>query len=267
MAGSNNRKFAKILQCGACAALAVLCLAGCEKQKKTVVSHEQSDLFFEITGDSVLRKYETVLPKIKRYGIIEKESSFWLELESMTVTNLYMMQIREKLDAADYDGAEKLVNEMFVKYGTDEARVDIRNFVAALRKTNETISALHNSISSADLRRNAEKLREDVQDLPDNGKLIAFAKKTEADAAELEKLEKSRPLFWLYGDALEEREKGNVQIADLLTALIAADNDPQDGVRNKMVSDLMNSGMFNVSVPVFNYHIRKEGSEENKKKN
>lgn len=263
----NVKNISEILQCCSCAALVMLCACGCEKQKTVSVPREQNELYFEITADSALRKYETVLPKIKRYGIIEKESSFWLELESMTVTNHYVQQIRKKLDAGDHAGAEKLLDELFVKYGTDEARVDIRDFVSALRKTDETISALQNSISSEDLRKNAALLREYAQGLPDHHGIVAFAVRKEADAAELEQLEKYRPLFWLYGDAQEEREQGNGQAADLITALIAADNDPLDGARNAMVKDLMNNGMFNVVVPVFRNHVEKEGSEENRKKN
>lgn len=256
-----------MLQCSSIAALVMLCTCGCEKQKTVAVPHAQNDLYFEITADSTLGKYESVLPKIKRYGSIEKESSFWRELENLTVTNLYVVRIREKLDAGDYAGAEKLVDEMFVKYGTDDARVDIRKFVSALRKTDETISALNNSISSEEIRRHAIELREYAQDLPDHEKMIAYAAGKEASAAELEKLEKERPLFWLYGEAQEKREQGDSQLADLITALVAADNDPLDGARNAMVKELMNGGMFNVIVPVFENSTEKKGSEENKKKN
>lgn len=267
MKKKNNRKTAARVQNSVLAILAMLCLAGCEERKNVVVSHEQSDLFFEITNESVLRKYESVQPKIKRYGIIEKESSFWLELADLTTTNQYVVQLRKKLEVGDFAGAEKLVDEMFVKYGTDEKRVAIRKFIESLRKTDETISALQRSITSDDLRRNSAKLREYAQDLPESGKIFAFAADKENDAAELEKLEKYRPLFWLYGDAQEERSLGNIQTAELITALIAADNDALDGARNAMVKDLMNSGMFNVpDVPVRKDHIQKEGSQENENK-
>lgn len=264
MRQKNSRKTVKVLQHSIAAAIALLCVSACGEQKKkpVAVSHEQSDLFFEITSESTLCKYGTVLPKIKRYGVIEKESSFWLDLESMTATNHYVVLIRQELDKGDYEGAEKLVDEMFVKYGTGESRVAIRNFISALRKTNETISALHNSISSADIRKHCAELREHAQYLPGNGKIVAFAAAKEAAAAELEKLEKYRPLFWLYGDALEERAKGNVQTADLITALIAADNDPLDGARNAMVKELMNNGMFNVVVPDFKYRTGEKETDK-----
>lgn len=264
----NSTKIVTTLKLSAFAALAVLCCSGCEEQKTVEVPREQNDLFFEVTADSKLGKYDTVLPKIKRYKAMDKKSfKFWGDLENLTVTNHYVKQIRKKLDAGDYKGAEELVDEMLKKHGRDVNREDIREFVTALRKTDETISALHKSITSADIRMHCEELLRIAQELPDNGQIIAFAAAKKADAEALEKLEKARPLFWLYGDAQDKRTEGKALEADAITALIAADNDPQNGARDAMVKDLMNRGMFNVVVPVFNYQINKEGSEENKKKN
>ncbi len=222
------------------AGMVLLCLtaSACgDGGQETVLSREQPELLLEILDDMRAKRYETALPKIRKYQAAEELNNFLPELENkICPANMCIAEIRKLLNESRFAEAEAYMHEMQQKYGTLDELVEVAQFVKALADAEKLLNKFDFPMTSAEMRQTAEDFKRLVHTLPGSADMEQWADAKIAEAAELEKLEKERPDTLLY--ALAE-ESGDSAIQDSAAALIAVDNP-----RSPLVNKLMNNGRF-----------------------
>ncbi len=232
--------------------LIIFCLAAlcgwlgsaCREEAAPEVPAERTTLMMDILTDMDMGKYTAALPKIRRYQMIDDTNPFLNELEAIAVTNDCISRLRPLLEKRDYAGAEILMKDLLTQYDARTDRMELLRLVEKLKETTALIREISKPMPADMMIKNAEKLQNFAENLPESEFLRVYAKRKMADAAELAKLEKDRMYIWCWMDALEAKELGGQKEADTIAALIAA-GDPQ-GNSCDLVQDLMNRGMFDV---------------------
>ncbi len=232
--------------------LIIFCLAAlcgwlgtaCGEEASQEVPTERTTLMMDILTDMDMGKYTAALPKIRRYQVIDDTNPFLNELEALAVTNDCISRLRPLLEKRDYAAAEKLMKDLLTQYDARADRIELLRLVEKLKETDALLREISKPMPAEMMLKNAEKLQNLAEDLPESEFLRVYAKRKTADAAELAKLEKDRMYVWCWMDALDLNEQGGKDDTAAIAALIAA-GDPQ-GNSCDLVQDLMNRGMFDV---------------------
>ena len=208
----------------------------CSEKQAPPVPQEQSNLLFEIFNDLSLKRYDVVLPKLRRYREVDSTNVMIERMISQTVTNSYFVRLRKLLDKGKFAEAEELMKEMLDKNDSLDDRIQMRDFTVRLNEVNKLIAALAPVQPSAQMRRNAEALLDRAKNLPQPGRILNYAKRKIREANQLEKIEKDRRTARIYLDTLDAIENGENNKAETLTVFLSAQF--QDGFSDPMVRDL-----------------------------
>lgn len=225
---------------------AILCAAflsaGCEKPRKVEISREQPELLLEILTDLDQKKYGPALPKIRRYQTLDTINPFLNELEELTISNFYVMKVKNLLDNGRFAEADSAMKDSLSKYDLRTGRVELKQFTGRLRDAGRLIDKLGKPMSAATMKQIATELRGTVRDLPDSRNIIDYADRKCAAADELAKLERDRrglPLYIETLDALGQHKYGKAGTMTALLSLMLP-----DGKSDPMLQPLLNGGLF-----------------------
>lgn len=210
----------------------VLLVAGmtaCKEEKAPDVPKEQSDLLFETFRDLEQKKYESALPKLKRYREIDSTNILIERMINQTVTNIYVVRLRDLLDQGKFAEAQELMEAMLKQHDPLEDRIQLNEFVVRLNEVDQLLQKLAPVQDAKSLRNNAEKLQRAVKTndsrkviFPGARKIEAYAQRKLQSAEELAKIEKERVQIWPWLDALEAKNSPDKERAELLRIYVAA---------------------------------------------
>lgn len=209
----------------------------CSEKKAPDVPKEQSNLLFETLTELEQRKYESALPKLRKYGQIDSTNILIERMASQTVTNMYVIQLRQLLDQGKFAEAETLMKAMLMQHDSLEDRIQLKDFTVRLNEVDQLIANLAPVQDSESLRDHAEQLQERAKNLPGSQAVVDYAKRKLRAADELKKIENDRKTVWPWLDALEAGKNGDKERAELLRIFIAAQF--LDGFSEPMVRDLV----------------------------
>lgn len=208
------------------AAGSVLLIAGtvaCNEEKAPDVPREQSDLLFDTFRDLEQKKYESALPKLKRYQELDGANTAEINnMINLTTTNIFVVQLKALLEQGKFAEAQALMENMLKQHATLDYRVRLKDFATRLNKIDLMIRKLAPVQNSAFLRKHAESLEREAKNLPGTQKVEAYAKRKKTEADELEKIEQDRFRIWPWLDALEAKNSNDKERAELLRIYVAA---------------------------------------------
>ena len=242
------------------AAGTVLLVAGmtaCKEEKAPDVPKEQSDLLFETFRDLEQKKYESALPKLKRYRDIDSTNIMIERMINQTITNIYVVQLRNLLAQGKFAEAESLMDSMLKQHDSLDDRIQLRDDAARLNRIDQLIRKLAPVQDAKSLSNNAENLLREVggEDgrkdskpktvLPEFQKILAYAQRKIRAAEELAKIEKDRIRVWPWLDALDAKNSPDKERAELLRIYVAAQY--LDGFGDPVVRELAPENGYSVS--------------------
>ncbi len=240
-----DKKLVRLVCAVFCISAGSLFFSACEKKETVVVPHEQNDLLLDILNDFDAGKYEAVRPKIVRYQTIEDNIVFWNTLEELSLTNEYVVKIRAALDKADYAGAEKLVEELLSNHQALPERLELKDFVSALREADECIRILKKQKDSASLKKAAERLHVVSRKFKEDSFFRDYAVAMQKEAETLERIEDCRPMAWLYFDALDAEQNGDRKLAAAIAASLDSTGTAETYERARLIYKLKENGVLN----------------------
>ena len=208
----------------------------CSEKKAPDVPEEQSNLLFDTLTELEQGKYETALPKLRKYREIDSTNVLIERMISQTVTNTYVVQLRHLLEQGKFAEAEALMKSMLAQHDSLEDRVQMSEFTSRLNEVDQLIAKLAPVQDSETLRDNAERLLERSRNLPAARTVILYARRKIRAADELAKIENDRKVIWPWLDALEARRNGDLERAELLRIFISAQF--PDGFGEPIVRDM-----------------------------
>ena len=120
------------------AAGSVLLIAGtvaCKEEKAPDVPREQSDLLFDTFRDLEQKKYESALPKLKRYQELDGANTAEINnMINLTTTNIFVVQLKALLEQGKFAEAQALMENMLKQHATLDYRVRLKDFATRLNK-------------------------------------------------------------------------------------------------------------------------------------
>lgn len=202
--------------------LVLLSMAACSEEKAPDVPKEQSDLLFDALNDLEQKKYDSALPKLRKYSEIDSTNILIERMISQTTTNSFVVQLRALLDQGRFAEAEQLMKSMLAQHDSLEDRVQLRDFSAQLNHTDKVIADLAKVQNSKSLRSNALKLKACAESGLGSDFITKYAERKIKAADELEKIEKDRRIIWPWLDACDAKKNGDEERAELLRIYLAA---------------------------------------------
>ena len=217
----------------------------CKKETAPDVPKEQSDLLFDTFRDLEQKKYESALLKLKRYRDIDSTNVMIERMINQTITNIYVVRLKDLLEQKKFAEAQALMESMLREHDALDDRIQYKDFAVQLNNVDQQIQKLGAVQTAKSLRSNAEYLQREAKNLPGNQKIMAYAQQKIQAAEELAKIEKDRIRVWPWLDALDAKNRGEKDRADLLRIYVAAQY--LDGFGDPIVRELAPENGYSVS--------------------
>ncbi len=202
-----------------------LLLTSCSDDKIPSPPKAHPELLLEIYDATSKGEHKLALTKIERLRTIEKTSVFLSELEAVERNNAVMEQVNEYVEAGDFAGALKYLEEHEVRNGKHEDTTEAKEQIETLLKIDSLLKAAQTARSSDELAKTVEDLRKSAKKIMISQKIQNFIDRKESEIKTMQTVEKDRMQFGMIADVGAMLEQGNAEAAAVAAVLALEDGD------------------------------------------